>query len=140
LGIIGRKLFPDGRIVAQAIVLQLRLRAAQERLMQNVTPTTLKTDCTKLIRDCLDAYLAWDLTHGWHDFWGWTNIPLVPVSADPRYPDMKLRLAKCLRDKAAIDACLAEVGLALSAKYDPKIVQQGCITPLADAMMTALRK
>ena len=140
LGIIGRKLFPDHRIVAQAIALQLRLRAAKERLMQNITPTTPKAECTKLIRDCLDAYLAWDLTHGWHDFWGWTNTPLVPVSVDPRYPDMTKRLAQCLRDKAAIDACLAEVAQSLAAKYDPKIVQQGCITPLADAVMTALRK
>jgi len=140
LGIFGRKLFPDGRIVAQAIVLQLRLRAAQERLMQNVTPTTPKAECTKLIRDCLDAYLAWDLTHGWHDFWGWTNIPLVPVSVDPRYSDLTKRLAKCLPDKSEVDACLAEVGQSLTTKYDPKIVQTGCIVPLTDAVMKMMGK
>ena len=37
LGVLGRKLFPDHRIVAQLLVLQLRLRAAQERLGADAT-------------------------------------------------------------------------------------------------------
>ncbi len=134
LGIIGRKLFPDHRVVAEALVLQLWLHATQERLMQTVAPTTSQSECAALISDCLDAYLAWDLTHGWHDFWGWDKIPLVPVSVDRRYGDLIRRLARCLRSKPAVDACLAEVSQALSAKYDPKVVQQGCIAPLAEVL------
>lgn len=139
LGVIGRKLFPDHRVVAQAIVLQLRLRAGQERLFSALTPETSRAECTAMLLSCLDAYLAWDQVHGWHDFWGWTNMPLVPISTERRYPAMTLRLAKCLRDPADLDACLAVLEKSLSARYPATIVERGCIAPLRNTLSGVLR-
>ena len=70
LGIFGRKLFPDHRIVADSLRLQLKQYAAYHRLLQDVTPTTPRAECERLLGDCLDAYLAWATTHGWHELWG----------------------------------------------------------------------
>lgn len=88
-----------------------------------------------LLAGCLDAFLAWDLTHGWHDFWGWENIQLVPLSTEPRFGDAIKRIARCLKDKAAVDTCLSEVGQALTARYDARIVRLGCIDPLTNAIL-----
>ena len=67
LGVFGRKLFPDHRIVAKSLLLQLRLRAAHERCVQGITPTTPRAECAKLLCDYFDAYLAWDTaTAGMH--------------------------------------------------------------------------
>ena len=138
LGIIGRKLFPDSSSVARGLAMQLHLHEAQERLMQTLTATTPQADRFRLVRDCIDAYLAWDLENGWHEFWGWTNIPLVPVSVDPRYPAMTLTLAKCLRDKAGVESFCGEIGRALSGKYDAKILQTGCVGPLQNTLTAIL--
>ena len=65
-GVFGRKLFPDHSIVAKSLLMQLRLRAAYKKLLLGVTPATPIAQCDKLLCDYLDAYLAWDTTHGWH--------------------------------------------------------------------------
>ncbi|HOZ46799.1 MAG TPA: hypothetical protein PK468_09325, partial [Candidatus Hydrogenedentes bacterium] len=70
-----------------------------------------------------DAYLAWDTTHGWHDLWGWQQWP----PSDPRFPAVAEALRAALGGPAEVDACLGEVARALSEKYDPRIVQEGCV-------------
>jgi len=137
LGMIGRKLFPDHRIVAQVLLLQLRLRVARERLV-GITPATPKAECGKLIRDYFDAYLAWDTAHGWHGLWGWKQWPLGTFPSDPRFAAMAGRLSKALGGKAEIDACFGEVARSLSAKHDGNIVQEGCIAPLKKAVLAGV--
>jgi hypothetical protein len=136
LGIVGRKLFPDHRIVAQVLLPQLRLCAARERLVR-IAPTTPKAECGKLIRDYFDAYLAWDMAHGWHGLWGWSQWPLGDFSSDWRFTAIAGRLGRTLGAKAEIDACLAEVARSLSAKYDARTVQEGCAAPLKKAVLAA---
>jgi hypothetical protein len=135
LGVFGRKLFPDHRIVARILLWQLQLRWARERLVQGVTPSTSKAECVTLIRDYFDAYLAWDTAHGWHALWGWKAWPLGDFTADPRFAALAGRLSKCLGDKSEVDACFGEIAKALSAKYEPRIVQAGCIAPLQEAVL-----
>jgi len=133
LGILGRKLFPDPGIVAQVLILQLRLRAAQERLV-GVLPSTPKPECGTRVREYFDAYLAWDTAHGWHGLWGWSQWPLGTFPSDPRFAAMAGRLSKALGGKAEIEACFDEVARSLSARYDAKIVQEGCVAPLKKAV------
>lgn len=135
LGVLGRKLFPDHRIVAQVLLWQLRHRWARERLVQGVGPNTSKAECMALVRDYFDAYLAWDVAHGWHRLWGWNGWLLGGFPSDPRFAAMAGRLSKCLGDKTQIEASFGEIAKALSAKYDLAAVQTGCIAPLQKAVL-----
>ncbi len=132
LGIFGRKLFPDHRIVAQMLRLQLSFRAAGQRLAQNLTPTTSMADCEKLLADYFDSYLAWDAAHGWHNLWGWNAWQVGPPAS------VAEKLAKCLGERAAVDACLRRVGQTLAAKHDKMAVEVGCIAPLRIAVWAAI--
>lgn len=135
LGIFGRKLFPDHRIVARSLLAQLRLRAAYQRLLLGISPTTPRAECERLLGDCLDAYLAWDLMHGWHDLWGWQNWVLAAFPTPP----LVEKLRKTLDSKSEVDACFEQVARRLSAKYDANIVQEGCVAPLKKAVLSADR-
>jgi hypothetical protein len=137
-GLFARKLFPDSRFVATSLLLQLRLRAAQEQLVLTTAPTTPRGDCEKRIADFLAAYLAWDLAHGWHGLWGWSQYPLGSFPSDPRYGALIATLAKNLGSSSEVDACFHRVSEAVSAQYDAKIVQEGCIAPLKQAVLKAL--
>lgn len=138
LGILGRKLFPDRRIVAQVLLWQLRHRWARERLLQGVGPSTSKAECIVLVRDYFDAYLAWDTAHGWHRLWGWNAWPLGGFASDPRFAAMAGRVSKCLGDKLQIEASLGEIAKTLSVRYDPTAVQTGCIVPLQKAVLAGV--
>lgn len=122
LGPFGRKLFPDGRIVAQSLVFQLRLRAATERLMQ-VSGDTSADDCATAVRDCLDASIAWGEANGWPALWGQRKPALESIAGDPRFVDLPSQLALCLKTQAAVDVCFEKVIVELSKKYDPAIVK-----------------
>ncbi len=136
-GVIGRKLFPDSRIVATILVLQLRLRAAQERLVRDVGPGTDAAGCARLVQDYFDAYLAWDTAHGWHALWGWGGWPLGTFTSDPRFPLVAARLRKALRSSEGVDACFDQVAEALVGKYGETPVKAGCIAPLKSAVVAA---
>ncbi len=135
LGIFGRKLFPDHRIVARTLLAQLRLRAAYQRLLLEITPTTPRAESERLLGDCLDAYLAWDLMHGWHDLWGWQNWTLAAFDTPP----LVEKLRKNLDSQSEVDACFEQVTRRLSEKYDANIVREGCVTPLKQAVLAADR-
>lgn len=137
LGIFGRKLFPDHRVVAQSLLLQLRLRAACERLVLGVTPSTPPPECAALVRDYFDAYLAWDTAHGWHELWGWERWPLGNFPSDPRFPGLAGRLNKALGDQPAVAGCFREIARTLSAKFAARAVEVGCVTPLQTAVLAA---
>lgn len=122
-GLFGRKLFPDYRIVAKSLLLQLRFRAAQEALVQGTTPETPLDDCEKLLRAYFDAYLAWDTTHGWHGLWGWEKWP----PSDSRLVAVAETLRARLGGASAVDACLERVAQALAPQYGEDAVRKGCI-------------
>ncbi len=130
LGVLGRKLFPDPGIVATSLCLQLRLRAAHQRLMGGTATAATKEECARLLGDYFDAYIAWDLAHGWHKLWGWDTWPLpdLPVAT------LAENLRKSLHNGEDVDACLDAVARRLSGKHDAAIVQGGCITPLRSAL------
>jgi hypothetical protein len=122
-GLFGRKLFPDHRIVATTLVLQLRLRAAQERLAQRAGPGAGRAECLKLVQDYLDVYLAWDTAHGWHSLWGWDPWPLGGFASDPRFPAVAGRLRVALGNEEAVRSCFEQFALALASKYEETPVQ-----------------
>jgi sialate O-acetylesterase len=137
-GLFGRKLFPDSKIVAQSLVLQLNATAARERLVQQITPSTSPADCEQLLLAYFDTYLAWDLAHGWHSLWGWKESPLGPAQLDKRFASVFKKLAHALGDRAAADACFARLTQSLTAKYDKEAVEVGCITPVKTPVLAAL--
>lgn len=124
-GLFGRKLFPDSGIVARSLLLQLRLRAAQESLVQEISPTTSREECAKLLSDYFAAYLAWDTAHGWHTLWGWDKWQ----PSDPRFAAVAEKLRAGLGGQSGLNAVLDQVVQALSADYDRKIVEEGCAAP-----------
>ena len=125
LGFFARKLFPDYDIVAKALLPQLRLRAAQERLVREIAPDTPKDACERLLREYFDAYLTWDLTHGWHGLWGWDKWP----PSDGRFGAVAEKLRASLGGQSKLNACLDRIVQSLSAKYDPKVLEAGCAAP-----------
>lgn len=136
LGIIGRKLFPDHRIVADSLLLQLKMRAAHRRLQLGITPTTPRAETAKLLCDYLGAYLVWDTAHGWHKLWGWKGQPLAAFP----YAALAKELRKNLGNDFEVNAFFTQVSQTLSAKYDANIVRQGCIDPLKKAVLAAIPK
>jgi hypothetical protein len=136
-GLFARKLFPDHHIVAHSLVLQLRLRAARQRLVQSVTATSDTAPWASLVQDYCEAHLAWESAHGWHTLWGWEGVSLGALSAEPRFPVLAARLARSLSGPAGVDAFFQQLGKALTAKYDKKAVDDGCIVPLKKAVLSA---
>jgi len=132
-GVFGRKLFPNHRIVAESVLLQLRMRAAHRRLLAGVTSTTPKAECEKLLCDYLEAYLAWDTTHGWHNIFGWQAWQLAAFP----YGAIAGELRKNLSTDSEVNDFFAEVAASLSATYDADIVRQGCIEPFKSAVFAA---
>ena len=136
-GVFGRKLFPDCRIVAQSVVLQLRLRAAQERLMTGISLATSRAECENLLSRFLDAYLAWDNAHGWHRLWGWQAYELPTLTTDPRFAATCRKLRQTLGNKSEVEAAFNQVAKTISAKYEAEMVQQGCVAPFKKAVLAA---
>jgi hypothetical protein len=137
-GLFGRKLFPDHRIVARILVLQLRLRAAQEALVQTLGPAAGKAECVNLVRDYFDAYLAWDTAHGWHSLWGWSSWPLGTFASDARFPTVAAKLRAALGNEQGVEAAFGQIASALSNRYGETPVKDGCITPLKTAVLSAI--
>ncbi len=135
LGLFSRKAFPDHRFVAESLLLQIRLRAAQERLVLAATCSAPQSEYEKLLAELGNAYLAWDTAHGWHDLWGWNTWPLGNFRSDPRFGATVGALAKSLGDEAAVNACFDRVAQAMSARHDPELIRQGFIAPLKESVL-----
>lgn len=82
-----------------------------------------------MLTDYFDAYLAWDTAHGWHNLWGWDAWRVGPPSG------VAEKLSHSLGDKAAMIAFFDGISKTLSAKYDKKAVEEGCIAPLKNAVV-----
>jgi len=132
-GAFGRKLFPDRSIVAQSLVLQLRLRTTLEKLVANVTLRTPKADCEKLVSDYFNASLAWDTAHGWYELWGFRWSPQF----DPRLSSLCSRMNANLGGKPRIEAMFDKLTRSLCAKYKEEVVLASCITPWKNAVLAA---
>lgn len=137
LGLFSRKAFPNHRFVAESLLLQLRLRAAQERFLLAATSSAPQTDCEKLLAEFGNAYLAWDTAHGWHDLWGWHTWHLGSLRSDPRFGPTVGALAKSLGDEAAVNAWFDCVAQTMSARHDAKIIRDGFIAPLKESVLAA---
>jgi hypothetical protein len=131
-GLLGRKLFPAFRTVAQALVFQLRLRAAHEALLGALRPATDETECVRLVQAYLDAYLAWDVEHGWHDLWGYgfDRWPLGRLPEDKQFAGAVAHLKAAVGGGAALDACLEQMRSALAPQYGERRVVEGGVEPL----------
>jgi hypothetical protein len=145
LGVFGRKLFPDHRIVAKSLFLQLKVRAARGKLVQGITPTATRAECVDLLHNYLEAYLAWDTAHGWHELWGWNSYPQVVAESFTSYDPVGAflgtgsALAATLRERlgspAEAKAAFDEIAQRLSASHYPATVRDGCIDPLKKAVL-----
>jgi hypothetical protein len=122
-GAFGRKLFPSDNVVAKSLLLQLRLRATLEALVQGVATATPKEKSTELLRNYFDAYLAWDTAHGWHALWGWEKWP----PSDERLQAIAGKFIESVGGKEARDAALEEIAKELIVKYNEKAVREGCV-------------
>jgi hypothetical protein len=136
-GLFGRKLFPDQRIVAQSLALQLRLRAARQRLVQAVTGADDEAPWTSQVQDYCAAHLAWETAHGWHTLWGWNGASLSTFPADSQLPIVAAKLSRVLGGQAGVEAYFQQIGKALTAKYDGKAVNEGCLAPWKKAVLSA---
>lgn len=134
-GLFGRKLFPDYRIVAQSLLLQLKLLATRERMLQQASPEKDVTALTQMLLDHCEAYLAWEAAHGWHTVWGWGGLPLA---SDARFPKVAGQLARALGDPAKVEAHLERLAKTLAAKHEKRAVDEGCIAPLKRIVLSAL--
>ncbi len=137
LGLFSRKAFPDHRFVAESLLLQLRLRAAQERLVLAATCSAPQPEYERLLAQLGNAYLAWDTAHGWHDLWGWNTWPLGSFRSDPRFGATVGALARSLGDEAAVNACFDRVAQTMSARHDPRLIREGFIAPLKESVLAA---
>lgn len=136
-GLFARKLFPDHRIVAQSLALQLRLRATRERLLQAATAAPNEAPWARRVQDYCEAHLAWEAAHGWHTLWGWGGAPLGTLTSDPRFPALAANLAKALGGQSGAEAYFLQIGKTLTAKYEDKAVREGCLAPLQKAVLSA---
>ncbi len=141
-GLFGRKLFPDHSIVARSLALQLRLRAARQRLIQTVTAAPDEAPWAGQVQDYCAAHLAWETAHGWHTLWGWGGASLSTFPADPQFPAVAAKLAQAIGakaggDQAGVEAYFQQIGKALAAKYDDTAVNEGCIVPWKNAVLSA---
>ncbi len=136
LGVFGRKLFPDHRIVHKSLLLQLRMRATHKKLRSGITPTTPKAECEKLLCAYFDAYLAWDMAHGWNKNFGWNTWQMAGFPYGPRLDGpLAADLRKSLGSDSEVDTFFTQVAQTLSAKHDAKIVHDGCVAPLKQAVL-----
>lgn len=141
-GVLARKLFPDRGIVARSLLAQLKFRAAQERVFSRVTMESSLPNDRGLITACLEAYLAWDHEHGWHEYWdktqGWAHgWPLGRMSEDARFGRLISVLKQKLHDESGVDSLFADVAGRLNDSYGEESVTKFGIEPFKTAIRNA---
>jgi len=142
-GVIGRRLFPDQLQVAKDLILQLRICAARQQLLQALFSKTDRGECEKLIEDYLDALLAWNRQTGWEKI---INIGIWrgPIySTDNRFKEGLSILKKVLAggsrvaSYASISSFFEPIAKRLLKKYGEDAVVAGCIEPMKKAVLQA---
>jgi hypothetical protein len=130
-GVYGRTLFPTSNLVAESLVMQLGLRAAQQRLFQQCAATPTEDGLAQLLLPAFDAYLTWDNAHGWHDLWG-TGWPQSenPLFGDPRLPHLVKSLKGMEGGNSAVERLLSRLAHELSPAHEENNVRAFCTEPL----------
>jgi hypothetical protein len=130
-GAYGRTLFPNSNFVAESLIMQLRLQAAQQRLFHECAASPTQDALLQFLEMAFDAYLTWDEAHGWHDLWGASWPPRQsPVFGDQRMPQLLRRLRGLESGNIALEHFLSKLTTELSRKHDEKNVRAYCIEPL----------
>jgi hypothetical protein len=117
--------------VAESLVMQLRLRAAQQRLFQECAATPTADGLQQLLLPAFDAYLTWDNAHGWHELWGagWAQ------DENPIFGDRRLaQLLRCLRRlpgrNSDVESLFSKLAERLSVNHEEKNVRAFCTDPM----------
>lgn len=137
-GILGRKLFPTQRQIAEDLAVQLKVRAALKDLSPRIGNPA---HCAKVVEDFLDAALTWDRRHGWSAYWRKLGTTWALVRAyDTCYYSLLLSsLRKILggssANEATIETFFAPIKRNLIRKHDPWIVANCAIEPLKTALL-----
>jgi len=137
-GVFGRRLFPDSDFVAHALLLQMRLRAAAERLYRGARAGADRAECARLVEDLLDTYLTWDAEHGWHVLWGSGPWELGDLADDSHFAATVGDLRRLLGDYASIDALFDGVKTSLATKHDPARVAADAVEPMRERVLAAV--
>ncbi len=137
-GVLGQSLFPDPGFVARSLLMQLRVRLAAERLYDAVADGAKAAECLQRVEALLDAYLAWDDAHGWHELWGPGPWQLGNLPADPRFVAALSYLRWVIGDDAALNAFFDQVAEGLSAGRDAASVTANAIEPMRTRVLSAV--
>ena len=131
VGAFGRKLFPEGLFIVQSLLLQLRLRAAHEAFIEMPSSRPDEKGIVEVIEKYFEAYLAWDVAHGWHNLWGYEpdRWQLGRLPEDSRFEQAMKYIREKFRGNSFEDA-LSMIISKLSSKYDRSLVGKSCISPL----------
>ena len=127
-GVFGRKLFPDHKIVAGTLVMQLRLRAAHERLSRASPRTADAAACERLLSAYCDALLTWDSAHGWWKQWG----RLGPSRG------LAAKVGQVLGTAAAANAAFDRIDESLAGRHGAARVRERLTGPLRQLILGGL--
>jgi hypothetical protein len=142
-GVLGRRLFPDDRVIARGIAHQLRIRLARERFLRIRTGKNDRADCARLVTDYLEALLEWNRETGWEKMMniGIWRSPLF--ATDRRFTETLSILKRILGEGSnvtpyrTVAAFFDDLAKPLVAKYGEEPVMVGCIEPLQLAVVQA---
>ncbi len=143
-GLFGRKLFPGNGIVAEGLLAQLNLHAAQESLVTAVNGGAGKEEIGRSLHRFFVQYLSWDMQHGWHDYWentqGWgQGWFLGRFSLDNRFATVMSRIKQALGGQAAteveVKAFLSAVCTDLEVEYGAKRISTYLVEPFTKTVL-----
>ncbi len=142
-GVLGRKLFPDGSIIARGIAHQLKIRVTRERFLRIRTGKNDRADCARLVTEHLEALLEWNRETGWEKMMniGIWRSPLF--STDRRFTETLSILKRILGEGSNVTpyrtvvSFFDNIAKPLVAKYGEEPVMVGCIEPLKLAVVQA---
>lgn len=137
-GYLGRCVFPAPAFVARSLCLQLRLAAAAARLSESVRPGVSRDDCAGLVENLLEAYLAWDTAHGWHELWGRGSWPLGRLESEPRFRAAMRALKNALGDEPSVTEFFAAVRKRLVRRFPAECVDGDAVGPLKQRVLAAI--
>ena len=137
-GLFGRKLFPDHRIVARSLVLQLNRLAAHQRLVNRASIAVDSGECQDLLYDYCDAYLSWDTAHGWHELWGWDTWPLGMDTIEKPFVISAQVIVEMPRQRCKCRGLLRRGLARLCEKHDKAAVEVGCVAVLNKELHAAI--
>lgn len=135
-GLISRKLFPDYTIVAKSLLMQVKLRAALQRMYADLKPDSSREHAMELMSNSLDAYLAWDRALGWHDLWGSSSWTLGRFGGEDSFQTSIRRIRRILGSDEAVTSFFSEMTDRLASTHERKYVQDNGTGIVERAVLT----